>query len=122
MGALAFTSTSSKAKKHFGPMMPGAVLAPYPYCYRCPFKQEHPDCGLYCLDYIKEHIFRFVVTPEEVAGLIFEPLLGAGGYVSPPQEYWPRVRELCDENGILLIADEIQTGFGRTGKMWACQH
>ena len=122
MGALAFTSTSSKARKHFGPMMPGAVLAPYPYCYRCPFKQEHPDCGLYCLDYIKEHIFRFVVTPEEVAGLIFEPLLGAGGYVSPPQEYWPRVRELCDENGILLIADEIQTGFGRTGKMWACQH
>jgi len=122
MGSLAFTSTSSSARKNFGPLMPGVYLAPYPYCYRCPFKQEYPDCGLYCLDYIKEHLFKFVVTPQEIAGLIFEPLLGAGGYVSPPKEYWPMIREMCDENGILLIADEVQTGFGRTGKMWACQH
>jgi len=68
------------------------------------------------------YVFRFVVTPGEVAGLVFEPLLGAGGYVSPPDEYWPRAREFCDEHGILMIDDEVQTGFGRTGRMWACQH
>ena len=122
MGSLAFTSTSSKAREGFGPMMPGAILVPYPYCYRCPFKQSYPECGLYCLEYIEKTILKFQVSPSEVAGILLEPLLGAGGYVSPPDEYWPEIRRICDEHGILYLADEIQTGFGRTGRMWASEH
>ena len=122
MGSLAFTSTSTKTREHFGPMMPGVVLVPYPYCYRCSFKQTYPECGLYCLHYIEETILKYQVSPKEVAGLLFEPLLGAGGYVSPPKEYWSEVRRLCDEHGILMMDDEVQTGFGRTGKMWAIEH
>jgi 4-aminobutyrate aminotransferase len=122
MGSIAFTSTSAKLREHFGPMMPGAILVPYPYCYRCAFKQTYPECDLYCLHYIEDTILKYQVSPNEVAGLIFEPLLGAGGYVSPPKEYWPKASLLCDEHGILMIADEVQTGFGRTGKMWAIEH
>jgi len=122
MGSLAFTSTSNKARRHFAPMMPGAVLVSYPYCYRCPLGQSYPECDLHCLRYIEDHILKYVVSPDEIAGILLEPLLGAGGYVTPPEEYWPRVRELCDQHGILFIADEVQTGFGRTGRMWACEH
>ncbi|MDH5364975.1 MAG: acetyl ornithine aminotransferase family protein [Dehalococcoidia bacterium] len=122
IGSLAFTSTSTKARKHFGPLMPGVTLVPYPYCYRCPFGLTYPDCGLHCLSYIEEHILNYVVSPDEVAGILLEPLLGAGGYVAPPEEYWPKIRELCDRHDILFIDDEVQTGFARTGKMWACEH
>jgi 4-aminobutyrate aminotransferase len=122
MGTLAFTSTSNKARKYFGPMMPGPILVPYPYCYRCPFKQDYDNCGLYCLSFIEDYILKYVVSPYEVAGILLEPLLGAGGYVVPPKEYWPKVYSLCKEQDILFIADEVQTGFSRTGKMWAIEH
>jgi 4-aminobutyrate aminotransferase len=122
MGSLAFTSTSSKARENFGPLMPGVILVPYPYCYRCAFKQSHPECGLYCIEYIEKTILKFQISPTEVAGILLEPLLGAGGYVVPPDDYWPEIRRICDEHGILYMADEIQTGFGRTGKMWASEH
>jgi len=122
MGSLALTSTSSKARQYFGPMMPGVFLIPYPYCYRCAFGQTYPDCGLHCLHYIEEHILKYVVSPDEIAGILLEPLLGAGGYVAPPEDYWPKLRKLCDRDNILFMADEVQTGFARTGKMWACEH
>jgi 4-aminobutyrate aminotransferase len=103
-------------------MMPGVILVPFPYCYQCPFKQNYPECGIYCIDYIEKTIFTFQVSPKEVAGILLEPLLGAGGYVAPPDEYWPEIRRICDEHNILFMADEVQTGFGRTGKMWASEH
>jgi len=122
MGSLSFTTTSTAARRFFAPMMPGVVHVPYPYCYRCLFKQEHPDCGLYCLDYIEDVVLKRIASPDEVAGILLEPILGAGGYVVPPDEYWPRLKSLCESTGILFIDDEVQSGFARTGKMWACEH
>jgi 4-aminobutyrate aminotransferase len=122
MGALQFTSTSAIARRFYAPMMPGVTHIPYPYCYRCLFKQTYPECHLYCLDYIQETVLKRLVCPDEIAGILFEPILGAGGYVIPPDEYWPSLQRLCKEHGILMIDDEVQTGFARTGKMWACEH
>jgi len=122
MGALQFTSTSAIARRFYAPMMPGVTHVPYPYCYRCLFKQTYPECRLYCLEYIEETVFSRLVCPDEIAGILFEPILGAGGYVIPPDEYWPRLYQLCQEHDILMIDDEVQTGFARTGKMWACEH
>ena len=122
MGALQFTTTSAVARRFYAPMMPGVIHVPYPYCYRCLFKQRYPECGLYCLEYIRETVFKRIVCPDEVAGVLLEPILGAGGYVVPPDEYWPKLKGICEEHDILFIDDEVQTGFGRTGKMWACEH
>ena len=122
MGSLSFTSTSVSARRYYNSMMPGVVHVPYPYCYRCLFRQTYPECGLYCLDYIRDVVLKRIVSPEEVAGILLEPILGAGGYVVPPDEYWSQLKKLCEENGILFMADEVQTGFARSGKMWACEH
>jgi 4-aminobutyrate aminotransferase len=122
MGSLSFTTTSVSARRYYAPMMPGVVHVPYAYCYRCLFKQEYPECGLYCIDYIESVVFKKIVSPEEVAGILLEPILGAGGYVVPPNEFLPRIKGICEENGIMFIDDEVQTGFARTGKMWACEH
>lgn len=121
MGSLSFTTTSISARRYYAPMMPGVVHIPYAYCYRCLFKQKYPECGLYCLNYIEEVVFKKIVSSEEVAGILFEPIQGAGGYIVPPDEFLPRLEEICKENGIMLIDDEVQTGFARTGKMWACE-
>ena len=122
MGSLSFTTTSTSARKNFAPMMPGVIHVPYPYCYRCLFRQSYPECDLYCLSYIEDVVFKKIIHPEEVAGIVVEPIQGAGGYIVPPDEFLPRLAEICKENGIVLIDDEVQTGFGRTGKMWACEH
>ena len=122
MGSLSFTSTSVTARKYYNPMMPGVVHVPYAYCYRCTFKQTYPECGIYCLDYLEDVVFKKIVSPEEVAGILAEPIQGASGYIVPPSEFLPRLKKICEETGILLIDDEVQTGFGRTGKMWACEH
>lgn len=122
MGALSFTSTSPVARKYFAPMMPGVTHVPYAYCYRCLFKQTYPDCGLWCANYIEDVVLKKICPKEDVAGLLVEPIQGAGGYVVPPKEYLPRLAEICKDNDILFIADEVQCGYGRTGKMWACEH
>jgi len=122
MGALSVTSTSASARRFFFPMMPGAMHVPYAYCYRCLYKQSYPDCGMWCLGYIEDVVFKKLISPDEVAGLIVEPIQGAGGYIVPPKEFLPSLRRICDKNGIIMIADEVQTGFGRTGKMIACEH
>lgn len=122
MGSLSFTTTSVSARRYYAPMMPAVVHVPYAYCYRCLFKQKYPECGLYCLDYIEDVVFKRIVSPEEVAGILSEPILGAGGYVVPPDEFLPRLKGICEKNGIMFIDDEVQTGFARTGKMWACEH
>jgi len=122
MGALSLTSTSAAARRFFFPMMPGAMHVPYAYCYRCLYKQNYPDCGMWCLSYIEDVVLKKLISSDEVAGLIVEPIQGAGGYIVPPKEFLPGLRSICDKNNIILIADEVQTGFGRTGKMISCEH
>ena len=98
----------------------GFFLAPRPNCYRCPFKMEHPQCNLYCADFLEQVIAQ--ETTDRLAGIVMEPIQGWGGSIFPPQEFIPRVREICDKRGALLILDEILTGMGRTGEWFACQH
>lgn len=97
------------------------VRVPQPYCYRCMFGLTYPDCKLQCVRYIDE-VIELEGGGENIAGIIFEPVTGANGVIVPPPEYFPRLREICDKWGILMIADEIMTGFGRTGKWFAMDH
>jgi 4-aminobutyrate aminotransferase len=122
MGSLSFTTTSVGARRFYTSMIPGVIQVPYAYCYRCIFKQKYPECGMYCIDYIKEVVFKKIVSPEEIAGIIVEPIQGAGGYIVPPKEFLRELARICEENCIMFIDDEVQTGFARTGKMWACEH
>ncbi|MBW2622741.1 MAG: aspartate aminotransferase family protein, partial [Deltaproteobacteria bacterium] len=101
-------------------LMPGVTHIPAPYCYRCDFGLEYPECKLACATALDREIKR--VGPEEVSAFIAEPVMGAGGCIPPVPEYWPMVRSICDQHGILLIADEVINGFGRTGKWFACEH
>jgi 4-aminobutyrate aminotransferase len=102
--------------------LPGVYHVPYPYCYRCPFKQEYPSCNFACIDFIKEWVLEKYVPPEEVAAFIFEPVLGEGGFVWAPEDYFKRLKKITDDYNILLISDEVQTGMGRTGKWFAVEH
>lgn len=122
MGALSLTASKNVHKSRFGPLLSGVFHVPYAYCYRCAYHLEHPSCEFECIKYIENQVFRTVAPPEEVAAIVVEPIQGEGGYVVPPPGYFPRLRELCDRYGILLIADEVQTGIGRTGKMLAIEH
>jgi adenosylmethionine-8-amino-7-oxononanoate aminotransferase len=102
------------------PLPPGYYFAPEQYCYRCPFGLQYPGCSLQCAEAIAQ-IIEFE-HPDSVAAVIGEVVLGAGGCMVPPPEYWPRLREICDNYGVLLIDDEVVCGFGRTGKMYGIQH
>ena len=120
MGSLAFTSSKYTQQKGFFPTMPGVTLVPYPNPYRPLFAGE--DQGLAVLSYIENVLFAGAVPPSEVAAVLVEPIQGEGGYLVPPASFLPGLRQLCDRHGILLIADEVQSGIGRTGRMFACQH
>jgi len=102
----------------FAPYMEHVVRVPNCYCYRCPFTLEYPQCGILCAEYVKTMLERGV---EPVIALILEPMQASGGMIPPPEGYLKRIREICDEFGILLIFDEVQTGFGRLGAMFACE-
>ncbi len=123
-GALSLTSSKAAQRRGFGPLMSGVQHAPYPYPYRCPMHQEASACAANCIcpDYIERELFKAIAPPEDVAAIIVEPVQGEGGYVFPPPSFLPGLREICNQHGILLIFDEVQSGMGRTGKMWACQH
>ena len=122
MGSLPLTTTSVAGRRHFKGMMQGVFHVPYAYCYRCPFKQTYPDCGLWCVDYIENMMFKKVVPPDDVACMLIEPIQGAGGYIIPPDGYLQALVKLCRENNVIFVADEIQSGFCRTGKWFACDH
>jgi 4-aminobutyrate aminotransferase/(S)-3-amino-2-methylpropionate transaminase len=118
--ALALTSRTHPYKAGFGPFAPEVYRMPYAYCYRCPYGLEHPDCGAYCAQRLDD-VFRKVVAAESVAAIIVEPLLGEGGFVDPPAEFLTTLAAICREHGVLLIADEVQSGYGRTGTFFACE-
>jgi len=119
MGSLSFTSSKYTQQQGYFPSMPGVTLVPYPHNYRPLLAGA--DQGAAVLEYM-EHLFRSNVPPSEVAGVLVEPILGEGGYIVPPDGFLPGLRALCDRHGILLICDEVQSGMGRTGKMFACEH
>ena len=119
------TLTASKSVQHrwFTPLLPAVIHAPYPYAYRCPFKTDDPlECGELCIGFIEDYIFTKYIDPSEVSAIFIEPIQGEGGYVVPPDNFLPKLRSLCDKYGILLVTDEVQSGFGRTGKWWAVEH
>jgi 4-aminobutyrate aminotransferase len=122
IGSLSLTASKPAQRRYFFPLMPGVNHVPYPYCYRCPFKQTYPDCHYWCVDFIDEFVLQKYAPPEDVAAIVFEPIQGEGGYVVPPPEYFQRLRKLADRYGILLIDDEVQSGMGRTGKWFAIEH
>ena len=122
MGAVSFTTTNLTARRGFSPLYPIAQFTPFPYCYRCLFNREYPGCGLECVNYMTDIVFKKIIAPDETAFILLEPVQGAGGYIVPPAEFFTRLTDFAKEHGILLIADEVQTGYGRTGKMFASQH
>jgi len=120
MMTLALTSKTHPYKAGFAPF-PGEVYrVPFAYCYRCSYNLKYPSCNLYCARHL-EDTFKRVVANEEVAAVIAEPVLGEGGFVAPPPDYFKVLVDLCHKHGILFIADEIQSGFGRTGAMFASE-
>lgn len=124
MGALSFTSSKAVQRRGFNQTMPGVTLVPFPNSYRprLQYDGSREDYGHACVNYIENVIFTYECPPEEVAAILVEPIQGEGGYVVPPDSFFPRLRQLCDKHGILLIADEVQSGMGRTGKWWAIQN
>ena len=121
IGAASITGSNSKYRKNQEPLLPSVYFAPYPTCYRCPYNTTEDKCSLDCLQEL-QRTFDYLIAPENVAAVIMEPVMGEGGYVVPPTRYVQKLRELCTKHGILLIFDEIQSGFARTGKMFASEH
>ena len=122
MGALSLTASKTIQKKHYSPMVPGITHVPYPYCYRCPYHLCYPSCGTACVDWIEDTLFRTTMPPEEVAAIFVEPIQGEGGYIVPPPEFHQELYAIAQHYGILYVADEVQSGMGRTGKMFAMEH
>lgn len=113
-GALSLSAFSTIQRRYLGPFIPEIYHVPFADCYRCIFKQEYPNCGLACLDYLKT-VLKHLVPPEEVAAIITEPVGSDGGYIFPPVEWFKGLEEICQEHGMLFALDEIQTGCGRCG-------
>ena len=118
--ALSLTSKTHPYKAGFEPFPGDVYRVPYAYCYRCSYSKEYPSCDVFCARHL-EDTFKRVVAAESVAAVIVEPILGEGGFVTPPAGFYPALTEICRKYGILVIADEIQTGFARTGSMFACE-
>jgi 4-aminobutyrate aminotransferase-like enzyme len=120
MGA-ALTSKTHPYKAGFAPFPSEVYRVPFAYCYRCSYSLKYPSCDLFCARHL-EDTFKRVVANEDVAAVIAEPVLGEGGFVVPPPDYFKVLIELCHKHGILFIADEVQSGFGRTGTLFASEY
>ena len=118
--AMAATSKTHPYKAGFEPFPSDVYRVPYAYCYRCSYSLKYPSCQMQCAHHL-EDTFKRVVAAESVAAVVVEPILGEGGFVTPPPEFYPILGDICRKHGILLIADEVQTGFARTGAMFACE-
>lgn len=121
VGATSITGSNSKYRKYYEPLMGGVYFAPYPCRDLCPEGYDEDQRADYCLKELQS-LFNYLVAPETVAAIIIEPVMGEGGYVVPPKKFLRALREICDKHGILLVFDEIQCGYGRTGKMFASEN
>jgi 4-aminobutyrate aminotransferase len=121
LGTISITTSNSSFRKKYEPLLPSVYFAEYPYCYRCPFGAKPESCSHECTVQFGR-LFDHLADPSQIAAVIIEPVAGEGGYIVPPPEFMHSLRDICEKEGILLIFDEIQTGFGRTGKMFAYEH
>ncbi|MBI4903254.1 MAG: acetyl ornithine aminotransferase family protein [Acidobacteria bacterium] len=122
MGSLALTGSKSIQRKGFGPLMPGVTHIPFAYCYRCAYHKQPETCAVECVKVIEEQLVRTILPAEEIAGIVLEPVQGEGGYVVPPRKFFDELQAVAERLKIPIIADEVQSGMGRTGKMWASDH
>jgi 4-aminobutyrate aminotransferase len=122
LGALSITASKAVQRRGFGPMMPGVFHAPFPDCYRCPLGLSRESCEAECLDFIERELLVHLVSPDEVAAIVVEPIQGEGGYLVAPDQFLQRLRALTGQYGMLLVVDEVQSGMGRTGRMFAIEH
>lgn len=122
LGSLSLTSSRAIQRRGFGPMPAGTFHAPYATCYRCPVGLTPDRCGAECLDFLEEQVLVHLISPDDVAAVLVEPIQGEGGYVVPAKAFHERLRALTTKHGMLLMVDEVQSGMGRTGKMWAIEH
>lgn len=118
---MTLTSKVKPYKYGLGPFAPEVYRMPYANCYRCPFGKNYPDCNVACADYLEDFFIGYVAA-EQTAAIIIEPIQGEGGFIAPPKEYFQKLKALCEKNGVLMIADEIQSGMGRTGHMFAMDY
>ena len=118
---MTLTSKVKPYKLGYGPYAPEVYRMPYAYCYRCPLGLSYPKCKVACADYL-EDFFISHVAAEQTAAVIAEPIQGEGGFITPPPEYFPKLKAICEKYGIALIIDEVQSGAGRTGKFFAIDH
>jgi len=122
LGSLSLTSSKVIQRRGFGPPLAGVYHAPFANCYRCPLGLRPDTCAAECLDYLEDQILVHLVSPDDVAAVVVEAIQGEGGYVVPPAQFHQRLRELTTKHGMLLVVDEVQSGMGRTGKMFAIEH
>lgn len=122
IGAMSLTGSKTQQRAGFGPLMPAVIHVPFPDPYHPPFNTTSQDLVGECLQYIEDVIFQKVVIPQEVAAIFVEPIQGEGGYIVPPNDFLKRLKNMVQKYGILLVVDEVQSGMGRTGKMFGCEH
>jgi 4-aminobutyrate aminotransferase len=122
MGALSLTASKPQQRRRFMPLVPGVTHVPYPHSYRRPEGTDAKQYAIDCARFIEDKVFKTTVPPDECAAIILEPVQGEGGYVPAPKEFLQEIRSICDRHGIMMVCDEVQSGAGRTGKMWAVQH
>jgi 4-aminobutyrate aminotransferase len=122
MGSLSLTASKSTQRKNFGALLGGVEHIPYPYAYRCALGHTNETCGGEIIELLEQQIFKRLFAPEEVAAIIVEPIQGEGGFVPAPLFFLQELQRLCNKHGIMLIMDEVQSGMGRTGKLWAMDH
>lgn len=121
-GALALTASKPVQRRGFGPLVPGVTHIPYANCYRCAYGKRVENCQVECVQVLEQQLFKTILPAEEVAAIVVEPVQGEGGYVVPPKKFFDQLTAVARRNGILMIADEVQSGMGRTGKMFASEH
>ena len=121
-GALSLTGSKTVQRQGFGPLIPGVTHIPYANCYRCAYGQRVETCKVECVQVLEQQLFKTILPAEEVAAIVVEPVQGEGGYVVPPRKFFDELTAVARRHGILLIADEVQCGMGRTGRMFASAH
>jgi len=122
MGSLSLTASKAVQRHGFAPLMSGVTHIPYAYCYRCAYGKTPDNCAVECAKVIEDQLVKTILPADEVAAIVLEPVQGEGGYIVPPQKFFDEVARIAKRFGMLLVFDEVQSGMGRTGKMWAAEH